>query len=80
MDDFLQATEDAIVERLQKIEADIADSRDAMCRKIVVSRADMHQTVGGILERLRGIDEVLARLDSKISTARRGTIGSHPIA
>lgn len=79
VDDFMQATEDAIVERLQKIEGDVAESRETMCREMAGLRADLHQTFGGILERLRMIDEVIGRLDSRISTGRRGSISSHPI-
>lgn len=79
MDDYLQATEDAIVERLWKVEGDVAESRDAVCGEMAALRADVHQTVGAILERLRMIDEVLGRLDSRVA-ARRRSISSHPIA
>ena len=80
VDDYQQAKEGAIAERLDKIETDIDGLRATVCREMEASRADMHQTVGGILERLRMIDEALARLDSRMSTARRVSINSHPIA
>lgn len=76
VDDYLQATEDAIVERLQKIEADVAESRSAVCGEMAALRVDVHQTIGGILERLRRIDEAL----SSVFPSRRVNINSHPIA
>ncbi len=77
VDDFLQATDSAIVEHLQKIEADVAGLRNAICREMATLRTDVHQTVDGILRRF---GEALGRLDSREGTSRRGSISSHPIA
>ncbi len=77
MDDVSYAAEDAIMERLRKIEADVEESREKVCSKVAFLRAALHETTSGIMERLVKIDESLGRMQRYESFVR---IASHPLA
>jgi hypothetical protein len=73
-DDYLQATEDAIVERMRKIEADIAELKTTMCDEM----ANLHHTFSSILERMCRIEDALERFSKTRHYSR--SIHSHPLS
>ena len=76
VDDLMHGTEDAIMERLQKIEADVAESKERVCREMDSMKAYFHLTVRAILDSLQKIDK---SLDGILRQQHFCGLNSHPL-